>query len=78
MLEGGNKHEYKPSKQYSNRVVALNQLSRTLLSSIGAWKHVSEIRYAPVRKMQVIIIKKKNIILANKNSYFRILQNCIQ
>ncbi|XP_043475234.1 ubiquinone biosynthesis monooxygenase COQ6, mitochondrial [Leptopilina heterotoma] len=53
LLEGGNKHEYTPSEQYSNRVVALNQLSRTLLSSIGAWKHVKEVRYAPVRKMQV-------------------------
>ncbi|XP_033228541.1 ubiquinone biosynthesis monooxygenase COQ6, mitochondrial [Belonocnema kinseyi] len=53
LLEGGNKHKYEPSERYSNRVVALNQQSRTLLSSIGAWRHVEEVRYTPVRKMQV-------------------------
>lgn len=54
LLEGGNKHEYKQDEKYSNRVVALNQQTRTLLSSIGAWKHIEAGRYAPVRKMQVI------------------------
>ncbi|XP_008553591.1 ubiquinone biosynthesis monooxygenase COQ6, mitochondrial [Microplitis demolitor] len=53
LLEGGNKHEYKQDEKYSNRVVALNQQTRTLLSSIGAWKHIEAGRYAPVRKMQV-------------------------
>ncbi|XP_015439694.1 PREDICTED: ubiquinone biosynthesis monooxygenase COQ6, mitochondrial [Dufourea novaeangliae] len=53
LLEGGKKVEYKPQEQYSNRVVALNQQTRTLLSSIGAWQHIEAIRYCPVRKMQV-------------------------
>ncbi|XP_076637327.1 ubiquinone biosynthesis protein COQ6, mitochondrial [Colletes latitarsis] len=53
LLEGGKKHEYKLQEQYSNRVVALNQQTRTLLSSIGAWQHIEETRCCPVRKMQV-------------------------
>lgn len=54
LLESGNKYEFKQTEKYSNRVVALNQQTRTLLSSIGAWKHIEAVRYSPVRKMQVI------------------------
>ncbi|KAK0163839.1 hypothetical protein PV328_002528 [Microctonus aethiopoides] len=53
LLERNNKHEYQQREQYSNRVVALNQQTRNLLSSIGAWKHIEAVRYAPVRKMQI-------------------------
>ncbi|XP_031825655.1 ubiquinone biosynthesis protein COQ6, mitochondrial [Nomia melanderi] len=53
LLEGSNKVTYQPQEQYSNRVVALNQQTRTLLSSIGAWQHIEAIRHCPVRKMQV-------------------------
>ncbi|XP_076284466.1 ubiquinone biosynthesis protein COQ6, mitochondrial [Lasioglossum baleicum] len=53
LLEGSNKVEYKLQEQYSNRVVALNQQTRTLLSSIGAWQHIEAVRYCPVRKMQI-------------------------
>ncbi|XP_011696914.1 PREDICTED: ubiquinone biosynthesis monooxygenase COQ6 isoform X1 [Wasmannia auropunctata] len=53
LLEGSPKQEYTPQEQYSNRVVALNQQTRTLLSSIGAWKHIEAVRCSPVRRMQV-------------------------
>ncbi|XP_011874711.1 PREDICTED: ubiquinone biosynthesis monooxygenase COQ6 isoform X2 [Vollenhovia emeryi] len=53
LLEGNVKQEYTPPEQYSNRVVALNQQTRTLLSSIGAWKHIEAIRCSPVQRMQV-------------------------
>ncbi|XP_025993272.1 ubiquinone biosynthesis monooxygenase COQ6, mitochondrial [Solenopsis invicta] len=53
LLEGNAKQEYTPQEQYSNRVVALNQQTRTLLSSIGAWKHIEAVRCSPVRRMQV-------------------------
>ncbi|KYM93567.1 PREDICTED: ubiquinone biosynthesis monooxygenase COQ6, mitochondrial [Cyphomyrmex costatus] len=53
LLESNAKQEYTPQEQYSNRVVALNQQTRTLLSSIGAWKHIEAVRYSPVRRMQV-------------------------
>ncbi|XP_054010694.1 ubiquinone biosynthesis monooxygenase COQ6, mitochondrial [Hylaeus anthracinus] len=53
LLEGGKQRVYKPQEQYSNRVVALNQQTRTLLSSIGAWQHIEAIRCCAVRKMQV-------------------------
>ncbi|XP_012285283.1 ubiquinone biosynthesis monooxygenase COQ6, mitochondrial [Orussus abietinus] len=53
LLEGGKPHSYVPREKYSNRVVALNQQTRLLLSSIGAWQHIEAVRYAPVRKMQI-------------------------
>ncbi|XP_011312288.1 ubiquinone biosynthesis monooxygenase COQ6 isoform X1 [Fopius arisanus] len=53
LLEGTHKHKYKTKENYSNRVVALNKQTRTLLSSIGAWKHIKSARFTPVRKMQV-------------------------
>ncbi|XP_029172891.1 ubiquinone biosynthesis monooxygenase COQ6, mitochondrial [Nylanderia fulva] len=53
LLEGSAKQKYTPQEQYSNRVVALNQQTRTLLSSLGAWKHIEAVRYCPVRKMQI-------------------------
>ncbi|KAI4498473.1 hypothetical protein M0802_006408 [Mischocyttarus mexicanus] len=53
LLEGNNKSEYKPQEKYSNRVVALNQQTSTLLSSIGAWQHIEAIRCCPVKMMQV-------------------------
>lgn len=57
LLEGRKKSEYKQNENYSNRVVALNQQTRTLLSSIGAWKHIENNRYCSVRKMQVSLYK---------------------
>ena len=53
LLENNPKQEYIPQEKYSNRVVAVNQQTRTLLSSIGAWKHIEAVRYSPVRKLQV-------------------------
>lgn len=55
LLESNAELKYIPQEQYSNRVVALNQQTRTLLSSIGAWKHIEAIRCSPVQKMQVIL-----------------------
>ncbi|OAD58343.1 Ubiquinone biosynthesis monooxygenase COQ6 [Eufriesea mexicana] len=53
LLESGKQFEYRSQEKYSNRVVALNQQSRTLFSSIGAWQHIEAIRYGTVQKMQV-------------------------
>nr|XP_054758264.1 ubiquinone biosynthesis monooxygenase COQ6, mitochondrial-like [Lytechinus pictus] len=41
-----------PSK-YSNRVCALNHNSVKLLSDVGAWRHMTEMRVKPFRRMQV-------------------------
>lgn len=54
LLESGKQFEYKFQEEYSNRVVALNQQTRTLLSSIGAWQHIAATRYSTVQKMQVL------------------------
>jgi len=56
LLEGNARQEYISQEQYSNRVVALNQQTRTLLSSIGAWKHIEAVRCSAVQKMQVFYI----------------------
>ncbi|XP_017876417.1 ubiquinone biosynthesis monooxygenase COQ6, mitochondrial-like [Ceratina calcarata] len=53
LLEGGKQFDYVPQEKYSNRVVALNYQTRTLLSSIGAWQHIEGTRVCAVRKMQV-------------------------
>ncbi|KAK9306057.1 hypothetical protein QLX08_003119 [Tetragonisca angustula] len=53
LLESGRQFEYKFEEKYSNRVVALNQQTRTLFSSIGAWQHIKATRYCTVQKMQV-------------------------
>jgi len=39
--------------QYSNRVSALNSGTKSLLQSIGAWKHIASARYKTVKKLQV-------------------------
>nr|CAD7197753.1 unnamed protein product [Timema douglasi] len=53
LLEGGKDQKYKLQPKYSNRVVALNPSSKHLLSSIGAWQHISNARVTSVNKMQV-------------------------
>ncbi|XP_063985532.1 ubiquinone biosynthesis monooxygenase COQ6, mitochondrial [Diachasmimorpha longicaudata] len=53
LVEGSGKLKYVQKENYSNRVVALNKQTRTLLSSIGVWKHIDAARFTPVRKMQV-------------------------
>lgn len=54
LLESGKQLEYESQEKYSNRVVALNQQTRILLSSIGAWQHIEAARYCTVKKMQVL------------------------
>ncbi|XP_046751090.1 ubiquinone biosynthesis monooxygenase COQ6, mitochondrial isoform X1 [Diprion similis] len=53
LLESGQRQDYQLQDKYSNRVVALNQQTRTLLSSIGAWQRIEAVRCTPVKKMQV-------------------------
>ncbi|EZA55835.1 Ubiquinone biosynthesis monooxygenase COQ6 [Ooceraea biroi] len=67
LLEGSPKEEYTPQEKYSNRVVALNQQTRTLLSSFGAWKHIEAVRCCPVRKMQVWDACSEAMITFNEN-----------
>ncbi|CAK9809070.1 Ubiquinone biosynthesis monooxygenase COQ6, mitochondrial [Anthophora plagiata] len=68
LLESGKKLEDKPQKQYSNRVVALNQQTYILLSSIGAWQHIEAARYCAVQKMQVWDACSDAMIVFNKDS----------
>ncbi|XP_037097530.1 ubiquinone biosynthesis monooxygenase COQ6, mitochondrial [Syngnathus acus] len=54
LLEAGNKKvmETVPDS-YSTRVSSISPGSATLLTGIGAWEHITKLRYKPYKKMQV-------------------------
>lgn len=53
LLESNPSKKYKLTPEYSNRVVALNQNTKSLMNSLNVWKHVENMRLQPVRYMQV-------------------------
>lgn len=53
LLEQQKKIDWKPQEKYSNRVVALNPSTQSLLSSIDAWPHIANYRFASVKRLQV-------------------------
>ncbi|CAH0594196.1 unnamed protein product [Chrysodeixis includens] len=53
LLEASPESYYQPKPEYSNRVVALNQNTKSLMTSLNVWKHVENVRLQPVRYMQV-------------------------
>ncbi|XP_026735257.1 ubiquinone biosynthesis monooxygenase COQ6, mitochondrial [Trichoplusia ni] len=53
LLEASPKSDYQLKSEYSNRVVALNQNTKALMTSLNIWKHVEDMRLQPVRYMQV-------------------------
>ncbi|XP_047536938.1 ubiquinone biosynthesis monooxygenase COQ6, mitochondrial [Vanessa atalanta] len=53
LLEGSPDKKFKLKPEYSNRVVALNQSTKSLMKSLEVWQHVEKMRLQPVRHMQV-------------------------
>ncbi|XP_053613898.1 ubiquinone biosynthesis monooxygenase COQ6, mitochondrial [Plodia interpunctella] len=53
LLESSPNKKYDLKKEYSNRVVALNQNTKSLMNSLKVWEHVENMRLQPVRNMQV-------------------------
>ncbi|KAI8425113.1 hypothetical protein MSG28_006964 [Choristoneura fumiferana] len=53
LLEGSPNKQFHLKPEYSNRVVALSQKTKTLMKSLKVWQHVEEMRLQPVRNMQV-------------------------
>ncbi|CAH2094670.1 unnamed protein product [Euphydryas editha] len=53
LLEGSSDKKFQLKSEYSNRVVALNQSTKSLLKSLEIWHHVEKMRLQPVRHMQV-------------------------
>ncbi|CAG4953624.1 unnamed protein product [Parnassius apollo] len=53
LLEGNPSSEFRYKPEYSNRVVALNQNTKSLMNSLKVWEHVEKMRLQPVRYMQV-------------------------
>ncbi|XP_038206682.1 ubiquinone biosynthesis monooxygenase COQ6, mitochondrial [Zerene cesonia] len=53
LLEGSPNKKFVLKPEYSNRVVALNQNTKTLMNTLNVWEHVEEMRLQPVRHMQV-------------------------
>ncbi|XP_063831673.1 ubiquinone biosynthesis monooxygenase COQ6, mitochondrial [Ostrinia nubilalis] len=53
LLEGSPMQKFELKPEYSNRVVALNQNTKSLMNSLKIWRHVEKARLQPVRHMQV-------------------------
>jgi ubiquinone biosynthesis monooxygenase Coq6 len=53
LLEGSPQQSMDLKPQYSNCVSSLNTGTKSLLQSIGAWKHIASARYKTVKKLQV-------------------------
>lgn len=53
LLEGCPNQRFELKPEYSNRVVALNQNTKSLMNSLNVWRHVEKARLQPVRHMQV-------------------------
>ncbi|RVE47476.1 hypothetical protein evm_007887 [Chilo suppressalis] len=53
LLEGSPNQTYQLKPEYSNRVVALNQNTKSLMNSLKIWRHIEKARLQPVRYMQV-------------------------
>ncbi|XP_068619161.1 ubiquinone biosynthesis monooxygenase COQ6, mitochondrial [Battus philenor] len=53
LLEGSPSQKFQLKPEYSNRVVALNQNTKSLMKSLQVWEHVEQMRLQPVRYMQV-------------------------
>ena len=69
-MESSTKPKAPNLDSYSNRVCALNNVSKSLLSRLGAWDHIEKARYGSVRKMQVRILESlpiKFIFYYNSN-----------
>ncbi|XP_025833722.1 ubiquinone biosynthesis monooxygenase COQ6, mitochondrial [Agrilus planipennis] len=69
LLEGSKQFQWEPKEQYSNRVVALNLNTKSLLSSIGAWNHIAAVRYGSVKSMQVWDAVSDAMIQFNQDDY---------
>lgn len=53
LLEGSPKQQFELKPEYSNRVVALNQNTKSIMNNLNVWSHVEQMRLQPVRHMQV-------------------------
>ncbi|KAJ8341595.1 hypothetical protein SKAU_G00338860 [Synaphobranchus kaupii] len=68
LLEAGNKKVMdKAPESYSTRVSSINPGSATLLSGIGAWDHVVNMRCKPYQRMQVWDACSDALITFDKN-----------
>lgn len=53
LLESSSQSKFDMKPEYSNRVVALNQSTKSLMNSLNIWERVEDMRVQPVRYMQV-------------------------
>ncbi|CAG9789259.1 unnamed protein product [Diatraea saccharalis] len=67
LLEGSPNQNYQLKPEYSNRVVALNQNTKSLMSSLKIWRHVEKARLQPIRYMQVWDACSDALILFNSS-----------
>ncbi|XP_013400796.1 ubiquinone biosynthesis monooxygenase COQ6, mitochondrial [Lingula anatina] len=53
LLEASPQKDFKLPEKYGNRVCALSPATKKLLSGFGAWEEICNMRYQPVKRMQV-------------------------
>lgn len=61
-------NNFQKTSGYSNRVSALNQGTVNLMHSIGVWNKITQIRFKPVRQLQVFDINGTNINFMNETT----------
>lgn len=78
LLESGKPIKWTTKEKYSNRVSALNQNTYNLLNQIGAWKHISAVRSAPVQDMQVWDAISDAVITFNRDTSSKVVAHIVE
>ncbi|KAL0269153.1 UNVERIFIED_CONTAM: hypothetical protein PYX00_006975 [Menopon gallinae] len=55
------------NEEYNNRVFSLNPGTRQYFEMLGVWKHISDVRYKAVKKMQVWDACSEAVIIFNED-----------
>ncbi|XP_054258128.1 ubiquinone biosynthesis monooxygenase COQ6, mitochondrial [Macrosteles quadrilineatus] len=68
LLESNKPKQWSLSPAYSNRVSSVNEATKHLMESIGAWEHISKARFKPVMNMKVWDCSGAKVEFNNDNS----------
>lgn len=78
LLESSPTAQWTITDKFSNRVSALNQNTYNLLNNIGAWKHISAARSAPVHNMQIWDAISDTVITFNQETSSEVVAHIVE